>query len=61
MDAKTVTIDAALLSDLVEAAEYAAAHLLGEVPDGKPGKAAIIARATARKVRRALAGAIKEA
>jgi hypothetical protein len=52
--AKTVTVDAALLAELVEAAEHAAAHLLGEVPDGKPGKAAIIARAAARRVKRSV-------
>lgn len=51
---ETVTVEAATLRELVEAAEYAAAHLLGEVGDAKPGKAAIIARAAARKARRAL-------
>lgn len=51
---RTVTIDAAVLGELIEAAEYAAAHLLGEVADGKPGKAALIAKAAARKARREL-------
>lgn len=51
---RTATIDATVLGELIEAAEYAAAHLLGEVADEKPGKAALIARAAARKARRAM-------